>query len=98
MRLYHATPNRNMPAIRQHGLNPALAKGKRLLIWFHTQSKWVWAINHTMKTHGVSRSEIVVLEVDIPRKDLTRRWRGIWTTNRRVFIKGVIPNEANPEP
>ena len=30
MRLYHATPNRNMPAIRQHGLNPTLLNGEKL--------------------------------------------------------------------
>ena len=89
MRLYHATPKRNLMAIYQHGLNPVLSKGKRPLVWMHTLSKREWAIQHTATRHNVTCDEIVIVEIDIPRKDLQRFRRGLWTTRRKAYVKGV---------
>ena len=90
MKLYHATPKRNLSSIRDNGLDPNQSVGKRKEIWLHTQSRREWEIQHTMKRHSVSFDAIAVIEVSVPRKYLTRRRRGIWTT-KRIITTITIP-------
>lgn len=80
MILYHATPKSNLESITANGLDPALAIGKIKGVWLHTKSKTPWAVLHTANRHSISTDDVVVLEVEVPRKHLTRRWRGLWTS------------------
>lgn len=90
MRLYHATPKSNVEGILTEGLLPSHATGKIKGVWLHTHSKREWAVLHTQKRHRILDSDdIVVIEVDVPRSHLTRRWRGLWTSDK------VVPVQAN---
>lgn len=77
MTLYHATPRKFLQSIMESGLDPNRAVGRIKGIWLHTASKRSWAILHTMKRHRTN--DVVVLEVRVSRRDLTRRWRGLWS-------------------
>ena len=90
MKLYHATPKSNLDSIRTAGLDPNRAKGQIKGIWLHTASKQAWAILHTMKRHGCGIDDVVLLEVNLPRTDLTRRWRGLWTCATQIHEFTVI--------
>lgn len=88
MRLYHATPKANVDSILQHGLLPSRAEGKIKGVWLHTHSKREWAVLHTQKRHSIlDMDDIVLIEVNIPRSRLTRRWRGLWTTDTIVSVR-----------
>ena len=78
MILYHATPKSNLPSIKAKGLQPRRSKGKIRGVWLHTASKRHWAILHTMKRHKTD--EIALLQVNVSRRDITRKQRGIWYT------------------
>ena len=80
MQLYHATLKRNLDSIQKHGIHPSFSKGAEKGIWLHTRSKTEWAILHTQRRHKCTLDDIAVLMVQIPRSKLTRRRRGIWTT------------------
>ena len=80
MKLYHATPTANLDSIRREGLDPNLSKGKESLVWLHTASRREWAILHTQNRHKCEVSEVAIIEVNVPRTQLKRRWRGLWTT------------------
>ena len=80
MKLYHATPKKNLSSIQATGLDPNRSKGKESLVWLHTQSRTEWAILHTTERQKCDVSEVVIIEVDVPRTKLRRRWRGLWTT------------------
>lgn len=85
MILYHATLKRNLESILLHGLDPAFALNrKNPRVWLHTKSRQHWAVAHAQKRHQVSLSEVVIIEVSIPRSRLKRRWRGLWTTHERI--------------
>lgn len=85
MILYHATPKRNLASIQQNGLDPDRASGQIKGVWLHTTSKTAWAILHTIKRHGLqSFDDVVLLRVNVTRSKLTRRWRGLWTTNEAI--------------
>ena len=84
MRLYHATLKSNLESIRQHGINPDFSQGKQKVIWLHTASRTHWAILHILKRHNSSIDEIIIIQVEIPRKRLRRRRRGLWTTTETL--------------
>ena len=90
MKLYHATPKSNLDSIRQHGLDPSRANGKVKGVWLHTQSKQSWAILHTMKRHACGIDDVVLLEVNLSRAALSRRWRGLWTCAEKIHEFTVI--------
>jgi hypothetical protein len=83
----HATLRQYLPRILAEGLDPACATGKQPLVWLHTPNRTQWAITHTMQRHRVARSEVVILDVQVPRSWLRRAWRGLWMCPR------VIPPE-----
>ena len=81
MILYHTTPKRNLDSIRQQGINPDFSQGKRKAVYLHTASRRAWAILHTLQRHRLqSFDDVAILKVSIPRSRLTKRARGIWTT------------------
>ena len=80
MRLHHATPAKNLDSIKAVGLDPNRSKGKRKAVWLHTRSRRNWAILHVANRHKCEVSEVAIIEVNVPRSRLRRRWRGLWTT------------------
>ena len=80
MILYHATLKSNLESIRENGLDPDRATGKEKLVWLHTKSRREWAVLHTANRYNVSIDEIVIIQVNVPRSQLRRRWRGLWST------------------
>ena len=89
MKLYHATPKRNLDSIKAQGLDPNRSQGKEKLIWLHTASRRPWAILHTINRHKCELSEIAIIEINVPRSKIRRRWRGIWTTATVTELKSV---------
>ena len=82
--LYHATPAWNIESIIQHGLDPTRARGKRKETYLHTPARREWAIQHTMENHGITREQVAIFETEVKRRNLTRRWRGIWSTPEHI--------------
>ena len=92
MKLYHATRKSNLESIRAEGLDPNRSTGKEALVWLHTRSRREWAILHTCTRHKCEVSDVIVIEVEIPRRQIRRRWRGIWTTPETITKFGRITN------
>jgi len=82
MRLFHATPARNLASINRRGLLTSKSKGRLPVVWLHTSSRRDWATLHVMKRHGTR--EVVLFEVDVPRRWLTRSKAGLWYTSRDI--------------
>ena len=94
MKLYHATPKANLESIRATGLDPNRSTGKEAVVWLHTRSKTEWAIIHTTDRHKCEVSDVIVIEVSVPRSKLRRRWRGLWTTPLTLKEFGRIRNAS----
>ena len=94
MKLYHATPKTNLESIQSEGLDPNRSTGKEAVVWLHTQSRRDWAILHTATKHKCEVSDVIVIEVEIPRSKLRRRWRGIWVTPETITEFGRIHNAS----
>lgn len=93
MRLYHATPIKNLASIQAKGLDPNLATGKEKLIWLHTASRKLWALQHTAKRHKCDITEVAIIGIDVPRSKLRKRSRGIWTTAETITQFRFLPKE-----
>ena len=92
MRLYHATPTRNLDCIKATGLDPDRSTGKEAVVWLHTRTRRDWAILHTIQRHKCDVSEVVIIAIDVPRSRLRRRWRGLWTTAETLTEFASITN------
>ena len=77
MRLYHATPRRNLDSIKATGIDPKYSTGKIVAVWMHTKGRREWAILHTQRWHD--ETDIVVIEIEVPRAKLRRRGKGLWS-------------------
>jgi hypothetical protein len=84
MILRHATPRKNMPSIDQQGLLTSKSKGRLPVVWLHAPSKTAWAVLHVVKRHGGRVEDVVVVEVDVPRRWLRRSRKRLWNTARDV--------------
>jgi hypothetical protein len=84
MRLRHATPARNLPGIRKAGLLCAKSRGRRPVVWLHCSARSSWAVLHTVKRHGGRVENVVILEVNVPRRWLRRSKRGLWYCPRDI--------------
>ena len=94
MRLYHATPKRNLDSIKAVGLDPKRSRGAKKEVWLHTQSRREWAILHVSNRYKCDVNEVVIITVDVPRTKLRRRWRGIWTTPENLTDFQSITNAS----
>ena len=94
MKLYHATPKTNLENIKATGLDPNRSRGKEAVVWLHTASRREWAILHTTQRHKCEVSDVIVIEVEIPRSKLRRRWRGLWVTPEAITEFGRIRNAS----
>ena len=84
MLLRHATPARNLPSIRKAGLLCSKSRGRRPVVWLHGPARSSWAVLHTVKRHGGRVENVVILEVNVPRRWLRRSKRGLWYCPRDV--------------
>ena len=94
MKLYHATPKANLESIQSEGLDSNRSHGKEKVIWLHTASRREWAILHTTQRHKCDVADVIIIEVEIPRSKLRRRWRGLWTTPETITEFGRIRNAS----
>jgi hypothetical protein len=84
MRLRHATPRRNLASIERLGLLTSKSLGKLKVVWLHAPSKTAWAMLHVVKRHGGRVEDVVVIELDVPRRWLRRSRKRLWNTPRDV--------------
>jgi hypothetical protein len=84
MLLRHASPLRNLASIQRFGLLTNKSRGKLPVIWLHAASKSAWAMLHSVKRHGGKVQDVIVLELDIPRRWLRRSRRGLWYCRRDI--------------
>lgn len=88
MKLQHTTLARNIPGIMRDGIDPKRSKGRLAAVWLHVPSRKDWAIVHTLTRHGGRVSDVVVLDVTVPRSWLRRSaWRG------KYYCTRVIPSD-----
>jgi len=66
LKLYHATPARNLPSILKRGLLKRKATGKRKAVWAVPVSGIPWACMHVAWKHKCPITEVVVLEFTVP--------------------------------
>jgi hypothetical protein len=84
MLLRHATPRRNLAAIKRAGLLTSKSRGRLPAVWLHAPSRSAWATLHVVRRHGGRVENTVILELDVPRSWLRRNRKGIWYTRRDV--------------
>jgi hypothetical protein len=85
MLLRHATARRNLPSIGRAGLLCSKSQGRLPVVWLHAPGKTPWAVVHVVKRHGGRVENVVVIEVQVPRKWLRHSpRRGLWYVRRDV--------------
>lgn len=94
LKLYHATLKSNLESIKANGLDPNRSKGKEAVVWLHTASRREWAILHTSRKHRVGFDEVTIIEVNVPRSRLRRRWKGLWSTPETLTDFQSITNAS----
>lgn len=109
MRLYHATLRPRTGSIDRLGLLTRFARGARRAVWAVTRSQVSWAILHVADRHAARIQDVVVYEIDVPRRWATRWRRGGWwigrdvppgrfrgvTTMREVSLEGSYDGKAS---
>ena len=78
MLLRHATLARNLPSIIKAGLLTAKSRGKLPVVWVCCRVKTAWAAWHTVRRHGGRVEDVVILEIDVPRRWLRRSHPSSW--------------------
>jgi hypothetical protein len=93
MLLRHATLARNLSGIIRAGLLTSKSRGRLPVVWLCCPAKTAWAALHTVRRHGGRVEEVVILEVDVPRRWLRRSKKGLWYCPRDVppeRVRGVV--------
>jgi hypothetical protein len=93
MLLRHATLARNLPSIIKAGVLTSKSQGKLPAVWLCAAGKTLWAGWHTVRRHGGRIENVVILEVDLPRRWLRRSKIGLWYCPRDIppeRIRGVV--------
>jgi hypothetical protein len=90
MKLYHVTHRKNLPSILARGLDPLRAKGVRKAVWGVVRTRVAWAIIHVLGKpwhKNATLGDLVVIEIQLPRRDVRRYKSGIWYTSQNVSVK-----------
>jgi hypothetical protein len=95
MKLFHITHRNNLASIQATGLEPERAVGARKAVWAGTQARVQWGIVHVLskpRNKGATVEDIVVLELEVSRRTLTRygRVRGVWFTPCTVPPSSIV--------
>jgi hypothetical protein len=80
----HAKLHQHLASILVEGLDPARATATPLLVWLHTPGRIPWAVLHVVRRHGVALTDVIVLDVQVPRSWLQHAGRGLWTCDRVI--------------
>ena len=97
MRLHHVTLARSLAGICRGGLLASKSQGRLPAVWLCSAAKTPWAAIHVVKRHGGRIENVVILQIDVPRRWLRRSKRGLWYTLRDVpagRIRGLITYAA----
>jgi hypothetical protein len=60
------------------------SQGKRKVVWLHAPSKTAWVMLHVVKRYGGQVEDVVVIELDVPRRWLRRSRKRLWNTSSDV--------------
>lgn len=91
MILRHATTKSSLSAITDSGkLDPECSQGKLKAVWLHSPSRTAWAILHVQARHKVSVDDVVVLELQIARRQVVRRKSGLWSSQVAIPITRMV--------
>jgi len=80
----HATLYRHLASILAEGLDPARARDAPPLVWLHTPVRTPWAVLHVVRRHRVALTDVILLDVQVPRQWLQHAERGLWTCDRMI--------------
>jgi hypothetical protein len=80
----HATLRRHLASILAEGLDPARATDAPARVWLHTPGRTPWAVLHIVRRHGVALTDVILLDVHVPRPWLQQAERGLWTCDRVI--------------
>jgi hypothetical protein len=80
----HATVRTHLSRILAEGLDPACATAPPLLLWLHTPERTPWAVLHVVRRHRVALTDVILLDVQVPRQWLQHAERGLWTCDRVI--------------
>lgn len=95
MKIYHVTTRDNLPSILQRGLDPGMSRGKRKSVWGVVRSRVEWAIVHVLAkpwNSDAKLSDLVVIELTLPKKDVRRYKPTIWRTVEGLGCVPVTPS------
>ena len=93
MKIFHCTNRKNLESIQAVGLDPEKAAGVRKAVWAAAASKIAWAIVHVLakaRGRGCSLDDLVVIELDVPRSQLTRHSRSVWYSYATVCPSRIV--------
>jgi len=80
----HATLHQHLASILATGLDPTHATAAPPLIWLHTPGQTPWAVLEVVERHGAALTDVILLDVQVPRQWLQRAERGLWTCDRVI--------------
>lgn len=84
MLIRHATLRRNRHGIERAGLLCSKSQGRLAVVWLHAAGKTAWAALHTVRRHGGRIEDVIVYELDVPRRWLRRGHGGVWCCPRDI--------------
>lgn len=97
MLLFHTTPAQNSRKIAKYGVLTAFARTKERVIWLHTIQLEEWAARHVGRRHVCANGRVDHILVDIPRKWLRHRSRGVWTVARNIPPRCLVGSKAHAQ-
>lgn len=92
MKIYHVTHKRNLPSILKMGLDPQRAKNTRKAVWGVVKTRVAWALVHVLSkpwNANASLSDLVVIEIELPKAKVRRYKPTIWFTTPDVGCVAV---------
>jgi hypothetical protein len=103
MRYYHITPRGHWPFIRNTGLFPQTSIHGRK-VFLVTRRRVKWALRHGERRYRYSTANLVVLEIDLPRRwsmngklvpVLRQLGQGFWACSERIPAEKITMYHAN---
>jgi len=85
--MVHATTRRSLRSILVDGrLRADKSKVSRRAVYLATPAQRLWAVDHVARRHGVKISDVVLIEVNVPRTWLRRHNRSLWYCMRDIPV------------
>ena len=84
VRYRHATLRQHLPSILAAGLDPSRATDTPACVWLHTPGQTPGAVLHVVERYDVPLADVILLDVQVPRRWLQRVEYGWWTCDRVI--------------